>query len=103
MRLALSLFILCVVYCSAIEKNIQRDLVKVYYLYPEYQHSYIPVNQRQFSYRTTTITIETTSTSVITCTKSVFSPCPPGRKRRGILEVEDNEEQSPIIPTTVEK
>jgi hypothetical protein len=107
MRLALSALVFFVVaYIATAQETGESQL---YNYYP-----YYGPNARFLITSTTTSTSVTTSISTIVCTSSVWaSPagasygpaavCPAGRRRRGIMLEEDNNEQFSISPSAVQK
>ncbi len=107
MRLALSVLLFFVVaYIATAQEPGESQL---YNYYP-----YYGPNARFLITTTTTSTSVTTSTSTIVCTSSIYSvgaqlsnnlpPCPAGRRRRGIVfEEEDNNEQFSISPSVVQE
>lgn len=99
MRLELSLLFFFVIYVAFANRNIPTSPVQPR---KNYENEKPDPRLRFLFYRPwTTITTTTTSTSTATCTKSVANPCA-GRKRRGTLIDEDEEEQFLISPTVVQ-
>lgn len=90
MRLVLSVLMVCLTYVAAAKANQAFG----YY----YANAADPRLFRPTTTATTTITFSST------CTRAVAGllACPAGRRRRGILLEEDNEEQFPIAPTAVQ-
>ncbi len=89
MRLAVSVLIVCLAYVANAEAN------------QAFGYYYTNAADPRFFRPTTTSTVTSTFTS--TCTRVVagLANCV-GRRRRGILFEEDNEEQFPIAPTAVQ-
>ena len=106
MRLALSALVFFVVAFIATAQETGESQVYNYY-------SYYGPNARFLITSTTTSTSVTTSTGTIVCTSSVWAslsasynlaaPCPAGRRRRGIMFEEDNNEQFSISPSAVQE
>ncbi len=95
MRLALSVLALFVVYVAA------EDHARPYdYFQPPYYAgaNYAPIEQKLLR---PTVTVTSTSISTVTCTKSTTACV---RRRRGIAleEDESNDEQFPIVPSSVQ-
>ena len=107
MRLALSALVFFVVAFITTAQDTGESQLYNYYPY------YGP-NARFLITTTTTSTSVTTSTSTIVCTSSIYrvgadasvnlAACPAGRRRRGIVfEEEDNNEQFSISPSAVQE
>ena len=89
MRLALSAFLVCLAYLAAVDANQAFG----YYYAPN------PAEPRFWFNRPFTVT--TTSTFTSTCTQFTNLQCT-GRRRRGVLEDEDSQDQYPIAASPVE-
>jgi hypothetical protein len=97
MRLTLSVLVVLLAYVAAQDQP-QYIAYRSPYQAPYYGDNIVdPEDPRLFLPTTTTTT---TSTSTVTCTKSTATACT--RKRRGILYDGEDEEQFPIVPSTVE-
>lgn len=104
--LLLVCFLICIV--DAQQKSGEGKRYDYNYNYykgvqPGYNYGYQAADPRLFFTRQTVYTrTTTTSTTTFTCTKSTSSACATGRKRRGVLLEEDNEEQFLVTPTAVQ-
>ncbi|KAI9564677.1 hypothetical protein GHT06_008418 [Daphnia sinensis] len=99
MRFALSVFAVLLA-CVAAQNQPQYVVFRSPYQAPFYGDSADLLNPDDPRLFLPTTTTTLTSTSTATCTKSTATACV--RKRRGILYDGEEDEQFPIVPSTVE-
>uniref|UniRef100_A0A0P6EZS4 Uncharacterized protein n=1 Tax=Daphnia magna TaxID=35525 RepID=A0A0P6EZS4_9CRUS len=99
MHFSLSVFAVLLA-CVAAQNQPQYVVFRSPYQAPFYGDSADVLNPEDPRLLLPTTTLTSTSTSTATCTKSVATACT--RKRRGLLYDGEEEQQFPIVPSTVE-